>query len=460
MLAPVPGSLYALQMPGDEPIPSFEIHRLGPAWRPSPLPPSSDRSYTHDDERLLLEPYREAIRRDVEAGTDSPGFEVAGPRERIYFEPQRVRAAIVTCGGLSPGLNDVIRGLALQLWYRYGVRQIFGVRHGYQGLGADPPEIRSLSLEDVADIHEQGGTVLGTSRGTPPTEDLVDTLVEQHIDILFTIGGDGTMRGALALCREIDRRGLDIAVVGLPKTIDNDIPYVRRSFGFETAVMVATQALRSAHTEAESVRNGIGLVKLMGRHSGYIAANACLATGHANFCLVPEVPFRLEGEDGLLALLERRLASREHALLVVAEGAGQHLFADQDLGRDESGNPRLGDIGPVLKQRIAEHFSGNRTGVKVKYIDPSYLIRSAPANPSDSLFCTRLAQNAVHAAMAGKTAMLVGYWHGQMTHVPFSALVGRTKTIDPQGELWRNVLGITGQPATLGSPEPAPVEPA
>lgn len=450
-------------MSRDEPIPSFEIHRLGPAERPSPLPASSDRSYVRDAERLLLDPHLESVRRNLAAGADPPGFEVAGPRETIYFDPQRVRAAIVTCGGLSPGINDVIRALVLQLWYRYGVRHVFGVLHGYQGLGAEPPEIRQLDLEDVAEIHEQGGTVLGTSRGSPPTEDLVDSLAEQRIDILFAIGGDGTMRGALDLCREIERRGLDIAVVGLPKTIDNDIPWVRRSFGFETAVMVATQALRSAHTEAESVRNGIGLVKLMGRHSGYIAANACLAAGHANFCLVPEVPFRLDGEDGLLALLEQRLASRGHALLVVAEGAGQHLFAGQDLGHDESGNPKLGDIGPVLKRHIAEHFANRETSakvnsvkvssVKVKYIDPSYLIRSAPANPSDSLFCTRLAQNAVHAAMAGKTAMLIGYWHGQMTHIPFSALVGRTKTIDPQGELWRNVLGITGQPAHLGIPE-------
>jgi len=414
----------------------------------------SERSFVADKERLFLHPYLESVRQDFEAAVDPPSFEVAGPRARIYFDPAHVRAAIVTCGGLSPGINDVIRALVMQLWHRYGTRDIVGIRHGYQGLGRNGgPELVPLNPDAVGDIHEQGGTMLGTSRGSPSTAELVDALVDEKIDILFTIGGDGTMRGAHAISREIHNRGRKIAVVGLPKTIDNDIPYVRRSFGFETAVMLATQALRSAHTEAESLRHGIGLVKLMGRHSGYITANATLATGDVNFCLVPEIPFSLEGENGLFSLLERRLRERRHALVVVAEGAGQEYFRDRDLGHDASGNPRLGDIGPELKERFGEHFAGQGLKVGIKYIDPSYLIRSAPANPSDSLFCARLAQSAVHAALAGKTAMLIGYWHGRMTHVPFEALQNRTKTIDPQGELWRNVLGATGQPARIGSVE-------
>jgi len=414
---------------------------------------TSERSFVDETERLFVDPHVESVRRIFAAGDEPPSFEVAGPRARIFFDPAKVRVAIVTCGGLSPGINDVIRALVLQLWYRYGVRHLFGVRYGYQGLDAEQPSIEGLRPEDVGNIHEQGGTILGTSRGTPPTEELVDTLAAWRIDILFTIGGDGTMRGAHALCQEIRRRKLEIAVVGLPKTIDNDIPYVRRSFGFETAVMLASQALRSAHTEASSIRCGIGLVKLMGRHSGYIAANATLATGHTNFCLIPEVPFRLEGSDGLLGLLERRLQDRHHALIVIAEGAGQDYFRNADLGRDASGNRQLGDVGPYLKNRLVRHFAGLEMTVGLKYIDPSYLIRSAPANPSDSLFCARLAHNAVHAAMAGKTGMLIGYWHGRMTHVPFEALENRTKTIDPQGELWRNVLGTTGQPARIGNVE-------
>jgi 6-phosphofructokinase 1 len=452
-MEPPTRSHYTLGVPNANPDPSFQIPRLGPAERVSPLPVVSERSFVEDEERIFLDPHLESVRRDFAAGIDPPSFEVVGPRHRIYFDPDTVRAAIVTCGGLSPGLNDVIRALVMQLWYRYGVRHIFGIGYGYQGLDAETPDIRSLEPEAVTDIHEQGGTLLGTSRGSPPTEELVDTLSAWRINILFTIGGDGTMRGAHALCREIRRRKLKIAVVGIPKTIDNDIPFVRRSFGFETAVMLASRALRSAHTEAESLRRGIGLVKLMGRNSGYIAANATLANGDANFCLVPEVPFSLEGPDGLLALLDQRLETRHHALIVVAEGAGQYYFREEELGRDASGNRRLGDIGPLLKQRIAAHVSDTGLEVGIKYIDPSYLIRSAPANPSDSLFCARLAHNAVHAAMAGKTALLIGYWHGQMTHVPFSALQARTKTIDPKGDLWRNVLGTTGQPSRIGSRE-------
>lgn len=432
--------------------PDFEIRHLGPAERPNPVPVISLGGFVEEGKRIFLDPHLPAVRDAFEAGEVPLSFEVAGPREKIFFDPGRTRAAIATCGGLSPGLNDVVRALVLQMWHRYGVRDIVGVLHGYQGLAATP-DFKKLDPDEVAAIQDQGGTILGTSRGTPPVEDLVSALERAGVDVFFPIGGDGTMRGAHAICQEIEHRGLEIAVVGLPKTIDNDIPWVRRSFGFETAVMHATQALRSAHTEAVSVKNGIGLVKLMGRHSGYIAANATLASGDVNFCLVPEVPFSLKGDGGLLALVERRLAERGHALVVVAEGAGQRHFRDQELGEDASGNVKLGDVGLLLKRRLLEHFQSRRRPVSVKYIDPSYLIRSAPANPSDSLFCTRLAQNAVHAAMAGKTAMLVGYWHGRMTHVPFLALQDETKTIDPEGELWRNVLGITGQPSRIGEPE-------
>lgn len=435
----------------------FRIPHLGPARHPSPLPVVSERSFVAEKERLLVDPHLEPVEQACAEGRAPRSFEVAGPRERIYFQPAEVRAAIVTCGGLSPGINDVIRALVMQLWHRYEVHKIFGVHHGYQGLDAERPQRRELEPVDVGEIHETGGTILGTSRGTPPTEELVDTLESWRVNVLFTIGGDGTMRGARAIHEEASRRGFELAVVGIPKTIDNDIPWVRRSFGFETAVMIASQAVRSAHTEASSVRYGIGLVKLMGRHSGYIAANTTLATGHANVCLVPEVPFELDGAGGLLELVEARLRDHRHAVLVVAEGAGQKYFRDEDLGRDASGNRKLGDIGPLLKERLAEHFADwdpRGTPVALKYIDPSYLIRSAPANPSDSLFCARLAHNAVHAAMAGKTGLLIGYWHGRMTHLPFAALEGETKTIDPQGELWRNVLGTTGQPFRIGDGGP------
>jgi 6-phosphofructokinase 1 len=428
----------------------FAISRLGEARVASPVQLPGSARFTNDSERILVRPYVEETRSALLAGEEPPSFEVAGPRERLFFDPPRVRAGIVTCGGLSPGLNDVIRALVLQLWDRYGVRSILGLRNGYWGLSASPEEeSHSLTPETVSGIHEQGGTILGTSRGTPAVPEAVDSVERLGLDVLFVVGGDGSMRGAHELCQEIAQRRLAVAVVGLPKTIDNDIPYVRRSFGFETAVTMASQAVRAAHTEAKSVYHGIGLVKLMGRYSGYVAANATLASGHVDFCLVPEVPFGFDGERGLLALLERTLDQRRYAVLVVAEGAGQeHLPGAR--GRDPSGNLELGDIGAFLRERLREHFGERRIPVALKYIDPSYLIRAAPANSSDSLFCARLGQHAVHAAMAGKTGMLVGFWHGQMTHVPLAAVADATKTIHPQGELWLNVLETTGQPARIG----------
>jgi 6-phosphofructokinase 1 len=430
----------------------FAIDPLGPASLDNPitLPEKYHRLFPED--RILLSPNLSAFDEAVATGVWPPSFEIAGPSRKIYFNPARVRAAIVTCGGLCPGLNAVIRALVMELWYHYGVRSVLGVRYGYQGLAAASADgFRELDPEAVGQIHEQGGTILGTSRGTPPTSEIVDTLHQNNINVLFTIGGDGTARGAVAIADEIRARDLQIAVVGIPKTIDNDIRYVRRSFGFETAVEVASSAIRSAHVEAVGALNGVGLVKLMGRHSGFIAAHATLSAGVVDYCLIPEVPFALEGESGFLALLERRLrAGKGHALLVVAEGAGQQYFQGQAQEVDASGNPKPGDIGVFLKERIAAHFKQVSLPVVIRYLDPSYLIRSAPANSSDSLFCAKLAQNAVHAAMAGKTAMLVGFWHGRVTHVPMRTVVEGRQTVDPQGELWFNVLESTGQPAEIG----------
>jgi 6-phosphofructokinase 1 len=426
----------------------FSIESLGEATLASPIERSEKFGFVSDAERLAFDPRLGAARSDANA--ESKSFELAGPRARIYFNPPKTRAAIVTCGGLCPGINAVVRGIVLQLWYRYNCRDILGIRYGFSGMapGAEPPV--ELDPEFVADIHLRGGTVLGTSRGTPAAKDLVDFLETHAVDLLFPIGGDGTMRGATAIWEEIKRRGRKIAVVGVPKTIDNDIPFVRRSFGFETAVAVATHSVHSAHTEATGAPYGIGLVKLMGRGAGYIAATTCLATGHANFCLVPEVPFKLDGPKGLLQLLEDRIALRRHAVVVVAEGAGQEFFAGAQRPTDASGNVKLGDIGILLKERINAHFRANGRDVTLKYIDPSYLIRSAPANSTDQLHCTRLAHNAFHAAMAGKSGLLIGYWHGEMTHVPTKALAGDKQAINPHGELWFNVLETTGQPAEMG----------
>jgi 6-phosphofructokinase 1 len=429
----------------------FTIEKLGNPSVESPISKLDGSHFTSESERIVIDPREAEFRRCLAAGQFPESFEVAGPRNPIYFDPAKVRAAVVTCGGLCPGLNAVIRSLVLHLWHRYGVREILGVRYGYQGLSPGSLEKPiPLGPEVVEDIHQRGGSILGSSRGAPTPSQMLDTLQAMGINVLFTIGGDGTMKGALAIHREIVRRKSDVAIVGIPKTIDNDIPFVRRSFGFETAVDIACEAVHAAHAEAIGVRNGVGLVKLMGRESGYIAANSALATGHANFCLVPEVAFKVEGTNGLYELLKARLARRGHALIVVAEGAGQHYFSGSERPRDASGNVKLGDIGVFLKERLQTLFKDAGNPVSVKYIDPSYIIRAAPANPADQMFCTKMAQYAVHAAMAGKTGLLIGYWHGRMTHVPMQALGQDKQRINPDGELWQNVIETTGQPRVIG----------
>jgi len=422
---------------------NLDIDCLGERRVPSPM---SDLKFVLDDERVLYHSDPKVIRDFICDEEEPPSFETAGPRKKIYFDPSKLKCGIVTCGGLCPGVNDVIRAIVLSLFYHYGVSSVFGFLYGYEGLsykyGHTPME---LSPEKVKDIHQQGGTILGSSRGPQDVVDMVDTLERMNIGILFAIGGDGTLRGARAIAEEIGQRLLKIAVIGIPKTIDNDISYVQQSFGFETAVTESRTAVYSANMEAMGARNGMGLVKLMGRESGFIAAYATLSNSDVNYCLVPEVRFDL---DVFLKILKERLERKKHVVIVAAEGAGQDLM-DRPDERDPSGNPRFGDIGLFLKDKIQGYFRGIGMDFSLKYIDPSYTIRSMPANPHDSVFCLLLGHNAVHAGMAGRTNMLVGFWHDQFTHLPISLAVSRRKRIDPKGRLWSNVLASTGQPAEM-----------
>jgi 6-phosphofructokinase len=373
-----------------------------------------------------------------------PSLEAAGPRETIFHDPAWTRAGIVTCGGLCPGLNNVIKGLVQVLWFDYGVRNIFGIPYGYRGLNPAygyPPI--TLNPDVVDSIQEDGGTILGSSRGMQEPSIMVDTLMRLNINVLFCIGGDGTLRGAHAIAEEIKKRKQPISVIGIPKTIDNDLNLIDKTFGFETAVLSATDVITSAHNEANGAFNGLGLVKLMGRDSGFIAAYAALATTVVNFCLVPEVPFTLEG---LFKALESRYSSgKTHAVIVVAEGAGQELFKDQEERRDASGNILKNDIGEFLTEKINEHFKKVGKEVNIKYFDPSYMVRSIPAKGTDAIFCFQLAESAVHAGMAGKTDMVVGSMNGEFTHVPIEYAVSERKKIDPNGTLWHAVLGATRQ---------------
>jgi len=378
---------------------------------------------------------------------DADSFELAGPRARLFFDPKQTRAGIVTCGGLCPGLNNVIRSLYLELHHIYQAKEVLGFRNGYHGLDphTDRPPI-VITDDLVEDIHKEGGTVLGTSRGPANVEKAVDNLIRLGVDILFTVGGDGTQRGANALFQEARRRGHALAVVGVPKTIDNDVAFVSQSFGYLTAVEEAAEVIARAHTEAHSVNNGVSLVKLMGRDAGFVAAGATVASQDVNFTLVPEQRFALEGEHGFLAALKRRLQKRAHAVVVVAEGAGQDLFGPGNDECDASGNVKIKDIGLLLKAKIEGYFKAEKMPMVLRYFDPSYFVRSSRADSEDSILCDLFARNAVHAAMAGKTGLVIGHIHDQFVHVPIEQLTSTKKCLDLNSSAWHAVLASTGQP--------------
>jgi 6-phosphofructokinase 1 len=430
------------------------IKNLGECRTNSPLLnifPSSNSFFVSDELRVRYNCYMDS--EHFENIHNIKSFEAAGPREKIYFDPAKISCAVVTCGGLSPGLNNVIRAIVMESYYRYGVRSILGIRYGYGGLNSKINTPVELTPQKVRDIHMDGGTILGSSRGgTEDMEMLVDRLEELGVSILYAIGGDGTLKGAHKLAEIIQKRARKISIIGVPKTIDNDISYIQRTFGFESAVSKAVDAIYSAHIEAEGAENGIGLVKLMGRHSGFIAANAALAMNDVNFLLVPEVDFDLYGERGFLYYLEDRLKRRNHAVICVAEGAGQNLLADSEHKEfDASGNTVLEDIGLYLRDKIKVYFSSKKIKVNLKYIDPSYMIRSTPANSNDAIFCAMLGQFAVHAGMTGKTDMLIGIWNNVYTHVPIELVISERKRIDPNSRFWYNVMAATGQPVDMTS---------
>lgn len=404
------------------------------------------QTFISDKDKVLIDvnPYR--ITKMIKEGKEPPSFEMAGPREMIYFDPSKLRCALVTCGGLCPGLNDIIRSIVLELYYRYGVRNIYGIRYGLQGfIPKYGHDIMELKPHTILHILEIGGSILGSSRGPQSIDEIVDSLERMGIGALFMIGGDGTLKAAIKIADAISERGLKISVVGIPKTIDNDIYMVSRSFGFDTAVDVATLAIKSAHNESSSYLNGIGLIKLMGRYSGFIAATSVLAQQDVNFVLIPEIDFDIDGPNGLLVSLEKRLTERKHAVIIVAEGAGQKFVKSDEKEADASGNIKLNDIALYLKGAILNYFESKKIEVSLKYIDPSYIIRSLPANANDHVFCSFLGRDAVHAAMAGKTKILVGSWSNNFVHIPMVESAKKRKQVNPNGKLWQSVLEATGQ---------------
>jgi len=426
------------------------IQTLGEAKIPSPLKGKIKGGYTNrfvkDSDRVIASVAYDSLLYHIDNSIEIPSFEMAGPREKIYFDPNKLKCAIVTCGGLCPGLNDIIRSVVLELYHCYGVRNIYGIKYGLQGFIPEyGHDVLELTPNAVSNILDMGGTILGSSRGTQEIEAVLDCLERMNIGILFMVGGDGTLVAANRIADEINSRNLKISVVVIPKTIDNDIYLVSKTFGFDTAVDIATSAIKGAHNEAAGYPYGIGLIKLMGRHAGFLAATAALAQQDANFVLIPEIDIDLYGESGFLVALEKRLLARKHAVIVVAEGAGQKFFADQQTEYDPSGNIKLKDIGVFLKTEINSWFAKKDIPVTLKYIDPSYMIRSLPANANDSVFCGFLGRDAVHAGMAGKTKLLVSHWNNCYVHIPMEASAGKHKNVDPHGKLWQSVLEATGQ---------------
>ncbi|AQQ69968.1 Pyrophosphate--fructose 6-phosphate 1-phosphotransferase [Limihaloglobus sulfuriphilus] len=398
--------------------------------------------YINDDEGVSCFNQKTDMLKCISRGDPLPFFEKAGPRKKLFYNPPEVTCGIVTCGGLCPGLNDVIRSITLAAIWQYGVKKVLGFRYGYKGVSSKMThEPIELTPEVVDEIHEKGGTILGSSRGPQDVKDQIEILKKYNVNVLFVVGGDGTLRGGHELADEAMQQGLDISVIGLPKTIDNDIYCCETTFGFSTAVEVAREVIAAAHVEAKSVENGIGLVKLMGRDSGFIAASAALANSDVNYCLIPEVGFKLYGKNGLLKKLEKRLSYKKHAVIVVAEGAGQSMFKGEKE-KDKSGNVRFNDIGLFLKDKIQEHFIKIDNPVILKYLDPSYSIRSCPANAFDSSFCVLLGQNAVHAAMAGKTNLMVGHWNSRFTHVPLDIVFGKRKKLTLGSTLHSSLASI------------------
>lgn len=417
----------------------MEIRKLGPCKLDSPLKSSRIR-FTSDEEAILLESeFTRMVKLHQEKGK-LPVFELAGPREKIFHNPSWSKAAILTAGGLCPGLNNVIKSLTLALKQNYHVPIVYGIPYGYTGLNPESGYSPVILDETVVDdIHEQGGTILGSSRGRQDPEIMLETLLRMDVNMLFCVGGDGTLRSADAIAQEAEKRQINLSVIGIPKTIDNDINCMDRTFGFETAVYATNQVITAAHNEAKGAENGIGLIHVMGRDSGFIAAYATLASTHINYCLIPEEKFNLEeGENALLPALLSRLKRRHHAVIIVAEGAGQELIAGK-RERDKSGNLLNNNIGLFLKDKIKEYMVRNGVETNIKYFDPTYQIRAVPASGTDAVFCYLLAQNAVHAAMTGRTDMVIGHWGDSFTHVPIPMAVSERKKIDPNGTLWRSI---------------------
>ena len=419
----------------------FHVTKLGESKFSSPV---RINTFINEKERFLFDISTTAVDECIQSGKPFITLERGGPREKLFYNPVTTKAAIVTCGGLCPGINNVICSITLELTLQYRIPEVVGYRFGFKGIADRSLTTMNLNIESVAGINERGGSILGSSRGPQDMGTMINRLLDDNVNILFIIGGDGSMKAAQVLYEEIQNRNLKIAIIAVPKTIDNDLKYISKSFGFQTAYSKAVEAIQCAHTESLGYENGIGIVKVMGRHSGAIAANATISSNEVNFCLIPELQFSLEGPAGLLPSLHNRLLKRGHAVIVIAEGAAQDLIPRSNE-TDPSGNRKLTDVGIWLRDQIKTYFEKIGFHCNIKYIDPSYIIRSVAALPDDALFCTILGQYAAHAGMSGRTGAVIGQWNHYFAHLPIKMVIQERKLVNIKGSIWSSVLESTGQ---------------
>jgi len=369
----------------------------------------------------------------------------ANATRHIYWDPKDVRAAIVTCGGLCPGLNSVVRELTDCLYNEYGVKDILGMRGGYHGL-SNPEELTPMYLTPkiVNEIHMKGGSVLMAGRGGNDCIRIVDKLKERDINMLFVVGGDGTQSGAHALFLEARKRKMPISIVGVPKSIDNDVMYFDKTFGFESAVAEAVSVIRGSFVEATSANRAVSIVKLMGRDAGFVSMYAAVASNLVDLCLIPEVDVKLQD---VLAYVDKVLAQKGYMVVAVAEGAGQNFVESE--GVDPTGHTKYGDVGVFLRDAINEHLKRSDDGGRSFYFDPSYMIRAVPANPIDHIFCSRLSRDAVHTAMRGYTGVCVGPIHNIIIIMPMNNIASRQKTVNVHRNMWQVCVHQSGMPQQL-----------
>jgi 6-phosphofructokinase 1 len=421
----------------------FEVRRLPNAPFNTPI---ADREFLSDDQKYIMyDPIVHGVDLSGRHAMSLSPFRMllAQASEHLHFDPKQTTVGVVTCGGLCPGLNDVVRGITYMCRRSYDVKRVVGFRYGYWGLSAAGRDTAiDLDTNRVHTIHRRGGTFLGSSRGPQDPKEMVDTLQQLGVNILFTIGGDGTQRGASKIVEEVTKRKLNIAVVGIPKTIDNDLSFSHRTFGYITAVEHATLAIRAAYAEAGSHPFGVGIVKVMGRHSGFIAAEAAIASQLANICLIPE---NVVTKETFFNLLECRFRTNDCVVICVAEGFGQDWMDTKDCGTDASGNKKLGDIGTYMRDLVTSWMKKHPTANigTVKLIDPSYMIRAVPANTSDASFCVHLATLAVHEAFRGTTDAIIVNWYRNFTVIPIKLATSLRKVVDLHGDLWRQVREVT-----------------